>query len=410
VDIPITITKFRSLYNTAGERVDFTWDEFKECLRSAERTNETIEEYQNMSDKERTSAKDVGGYVAGILERNSRERDTKVINRFALVIDADIAKIDDAEAFDATRPEMYFAHTTHTSTEDKPRLRWIFPLSRPVTADEYTILVREVQTWIGNGTGNTGDDSTDEPKRLMFWPSYCKDAVFQCWEGGYTVLNPDDYLSEVDSPNTAPEPPKEKPKVEPDEDRLTIPSGSRNKQLASYAGVLRSQGLDYDGILNALTDYNERYCEEPLSDMEVLSIARSICKYSSGDLVGFQQRDAEYDFKDMSDFSTMVEKKPRTFKLESLAHLDKRYIPEPKWFVQDMITTGVTMIASPPKLGKSFLCMDLIGAVGTGDDFLGLHTTKSDAIYFALEDGDFRLQRRSRKVNAITRTIPEMSL
>lgn len=74
-------------------------------------------------------------------------------------------------------------------------------------------------------------------------------------------------------------------KEEPKEDLKSqefYPEGSRNKSLTSAAGALRHMGLDYNGVYSALVSLNDQKCQPPLSDEEVSTIARSICRYPVG--------------------------------------------------------------------------------------------------------------------------------
>jgi hypothetical protein len=56
----------------------------------------------------------------------------------------------------------------------------------------------------------------------------------------------------------------------------------RNLSLTSVAGSLRDRGLDAETICVVLTEVNRVRCLPPLEDDEVLSIARSISRYSVG--------------------------------------------------------------------------------------------------------------------------------
>lgn len=68
---------------------------------------------------------------------------------------------------------------------------------------------------------------------------------------------------------------------------------------------------------------------------------------------------------------------------------------EERYFaVQDMIPEGETVIAAPPKTGKSWLMLDMCLKVAEGKPFLGFETKKSDTLYLALEDGDSFEQER----------------
>jgi putative DNA primase/helicase len=65
-----------------------------------------------------------------------------------------------------------------------------------------------------------------------------------------------------------------------------IPSGQRNKVLASIAGTMRRRGMGEAEILAALQVANEQRCEPPLEAEEVAKIATSVARYEpAGDVV-----------------------------------------------------------------------------------------------------------------------------
>lgn len=72
---------------------------------------------------------------------------------------------------------------------------------------------------------------------------------------------------------------------------------------------------------------------------------------------------------------------------------------EPMFFVvENMLPVGLSILASPPKFGKSWMCMMLSIAVSNGTPFLGFKTNKSGVLYLALEDSYQQLQDRMSKV------------
>jgi len=74
--------------------------------------------------------------------------------------------------------------------------------------------------------------------------------------------------------------------------------------------------------------------------------------------------------------------------------LQQKEFDEKYYAVQDMIPEGETVIAAPPKTGKSWLMLDMCLKVAEGRPFLGFETKKSDTLYLALEDGDSFEQER----------------
>jgi len=82
------------------------------------------------------------------------------------------------------------------------------------------------------------------------------------------------------------------------------------------------------------------------------------------------------------------------------AELLKKQLPEPVWIVPDILPAGLTILAGPPKMGKSWLSLGLSVAVATGGLFLGHKVPKGQAVYLALEDTERRLQDRLQIVLA----------
>lgn len=75
--------------------------------------------------------------------------------------------------------------------------------------------------------------------------------------------------------------------------------------------------------------------------------------------------------------------------------------PPVVWTVPDYITPGLTLLVGAPKLGKSWLALDLCNAVSRGGYTLGdRHCQKGAVLYAALEDNPRRLKDRLHKVCA----------
>ena len=78
----------------------------------------------------------------------------------------------------------------------------------------------------------------------------------------------------------------------------------------------------------------------------------------------------------------------------SAKDLQQKQFPETYYAVEGMIPEGETVIAAPPKTGKSWLMLDMCLKVAQGEKFLDFDTRKSDTLYLALEDGDKFEQER----------------
>ncbi|MEK6440900.1 AAA family ATPase [Pseudonocardia sp. T1-2H] len=73
--------------------------------------------------------------------------------------------------------------------------------------------------------------------------------------------------------------------------------------------------------------------------------------------------------------------------------------PEPRWAVPGIICEGVTLLAGPPKVGKSWMGLNLALDIAAGRPALGsIPVEAGPVLYLALEDTPRRLQSRMRTV------------
>ncbi|MDY6876791.1 MAG: AAA family ATPase [Chloroflexota bacterium] len=73
--------------------------------------------------------------------------------------------------------------------------------------------------------------------------------------------------------------------------------------------------------------------------------------------------------------------------------------PAPVWAIPDLLPAGLTILAGKPKVGKSWLALQIAQSVATGGFALGEHVDAGPILYLALEDSPARLQARMRKQN-----------
>lgn len=83
--------------------------------------------------------------------------------------------------------------------------------------------------------------------------------------------------------------------------------------------------------------------------------------------------------------------------LWSIDDLLAHEFPEPTWTIPDLLPTGLGVFGGRPKMGKSFLALQLAVSVATGGKFLGRDANKGNVLYIALEDPERRIQDRVQK-------------
>lgn len=97
---------------------------------------------------------------------------------------------------------------------------------------------------------------------------------------------------------------------------------------------------------------------------------------------------------------------PRTAGAVSALEIEHMDLPPLQWIIPDILPEGLSILAAPPKAGKSYLALDAAMAVaGSGKVFGNIECETGDVLYLALEDGVRRLQSRMRQLRPL-RDIP----
>lgn len=225
------------------KNIELTWDEFLARAGTTKRTLETVEEYKNMSKKDKDEIKDAGGFVGGKLKDGKRKKGS-VEFRSLITLDMDYAHAyiwDEITLFFDFKCCIY---STHKSTEDKPRLRLVIPLSRNISEEEYPAVSRMIAYDIGI---ELFDDTTYEPARLMYWPSTSADGVFIFEQQDGQLLNPDDILRRYDNW----------------QDCSQWPVSKRQQKIIKRSVTRQEDPLDKDGIVGI---FCRAYCVEEAMD------------------------------------------------------------------------------------------------------------------------------------------------
>lgn len=74
--------------------------------------------------------------------------------------------------------------------------------------------------------------------------------------------------------------------------------------------------------------------------------------------------------------------------------LDKPLLEEPD-LIQGFLVSGVTLLVGSPKVGKSFLVLQIAYHISTGKPLWDFPIQQAEVLYLALEDTERRLQKRS---------------
>ena len=195
-DGEITIAFGRSHRDIHWRNRTMKWSDLVARLKETKRTEETFSEYLKLPKEEQTDIKaSAGAFVGGPVQGGHRKADN-VPWRHLITLDADFAYPEMWEDMTALNAFACVMYSTHKHAVDKPRLRLVIPLSRPITPDEYQCVARTIAGDIGI---DLFDDTTYEPHRLMFYPTTSSDApyVFNFQDGRW--LDPDEVLARYEN-------------------------------------------------------------------------------------------------------------------------------------------------------------------------------------------------------------------
>lgn len=188
-ELNIAYGNSRSAKQWSNKTVCF--EDLKERLKVTIRTPESAEEYARFPKSKKDAAKDHGGFVAGVLKDGRRKTDM-VESRSMVALDGDRIGAGFLAGYEKDVPYASVLYSTHSHTEDAPRVRLVFPLARDVSAEEYVAVARYLAQMLGM---DYFDECSYQPNQLMYWPSTPSNGVYVFKETGGAWLDPDEILS-----------------------------------------------------------------------------------------------------------------------------------------------------------------------------------------------------------------------
>ena len=145
-DLNIAYGDSRSARQWSNKTIRF--EALKERLKVTVRTSESAEEYARFPKAKRDAAKDHGGFVAGVLKGGRRKIDT-VESRSMVALDGDRITAEFLKDYEKAVPYASVLYTTHSHTDEAPRVRLVFPLTRDVSPEEYVAVARYLAQMLG---------------------------------------------------------------------------------------------------------------------------------------------------------------------------------------------------------------------------------------------------------------------
>ena len=142
-------------------------------------------------------------------------------------------------------------------------------------------------------------------------------------------------------------------------------------------------------------------------------IVRAAFNGSSNRVIAFREAAEDVQFSDASkwiDAALKVDPNAPTEKDNGLTLLSADLIlttdfPEPVWTIPNLLPVGLAILAGAPKLGKSWLGLQVAFSIASGGMALGERVEAGPVLYLALEDPARRLKERMLK-QGWTRGLP----
>tara|TARA_R110000868_G_scaffold307310_2_gene568737 strand:+ start:447 stop:1235 length:789 start_codon:yes stop_codon:yes gene_type:complete len=132
-------------------------------------------EYAQAPKETRDRLKLANWYVGGPSVDGKRTKDSYPL-RTMLTLDIDDATPAFVAKLHKGNGMEYVFHTTRSSTPDAPRLRLIFPLAAPISADLHARVVLGLASRIERNPGVIMDRCSIDAARLLYGPTLCRDA------------------------------------------------------------------------------------------------------------------------------------------------------------------------------------------------------------------------------------------
>ena len=176
--------------------------------------------------------------------------------------------------------------------------------------------------------------------------------------------------------------------VEPDKTfkmPIKVPSGERNSTLYKLACSMQARGNSDEAIEKAVFAENNARCDPPLEEDELRKIISSALTQTKGTAI-------------IADSHTTSKKSTPPLQPKTLDEIEAMDLKPPEFLIDNLIPKGVCLLGAPPKLGKSWMALEMALQIADGGYFLKRKCKKAGVLYLALEDSWYRVIERANKL------------
>lgn len=190
---------------------------------------------------------------------------------------------------------------------------------------------------------------------------------------------------------------------------VSVPDGAQSKWRPQYTRALTGRHVvilpDNDNPGRELAERAAKELEGKAATIKIIDLKKGWDWLpEKGDISDILAREPSEDvFLKLEELEEKApewkeEKEEHSLQTISAKELQNKKLSPPNFIVLNLLPQGLSLLASPPKYGKSWLVLDLCLSVASGSKFLNHQTQKGGCLYLALEDSEWRLQERMNDI------------
>lgn len=179
-----------------------------------------------------------------------------------------------------------------------------------------------------------------------------------------------------------------------------IHKGVQHYTLLALAGMMRRLGLNENEILPTVMEVNRNRCEQPGPAANVEQIVSSVMRYRPADADLFRTASKLWRMTKAKEFEEKEKEQKLGLQVVDGLTVYRSTGLDQKYIIPGILHNGLTIFAGRPKVGKSWLTLQLALAVARGDKFLGSLPVQMPGrvIYIALEESQARTATRMQRL------------
>lgn len=399
----LEISRAPNVQTKVWQSEKLSWPDFAKELKAMTKVIPyDYQRYFSLPDNEQKALKNGPAFLFGALDKTGLRQKNHIKSREGFVWDLDRC---DWESFNQSIRLIdesgynYCIHSTASYDYTQPKFRIIIPSARSLAPAEYKQEALKAKKLFDIPDD---DPCSYEDTHAMYFPAHLQniEPIFQCRIDG-EYLNPDT-IPDVVAPKT-----RTTETALDNQSNVLKPSTMRIAIEAVSKWSKREQNnlQEYPNYLSALMVI-VRTVQQGGIDLET---GRECAKALAGDNAKWQTANVQHFEQELKNPNIRTEytfnqkfgvklPKPRRYDIaDQLVQVELREII---FYVDQMLPVGVGWLAGEPKVGKSFIALQIANDVATGSTFLessdfdGFTTRQSPVIYYSLEMAPNLMQDR----------------